>query len=58
MILGRFYFIKFIRENNYEDIEKAKEYYTYVSDFKIDMEIRDRTYKELIFADKVQAADF
>ena len=58
VILGRFYFIKFIRENNYEDIEKAKEYYTYVSDFKIDMEIRDRTYKELIFADKVQAADF
>lgn len=58
VILGRFYFIRFIRENNYEDIEKAKEYYTYVSDFKIDMEIKDRTYKELLLADKLQAADF
>jgi tetratricopeptide (TPR) repeat protein len=56
--LGRYYFTKFLRKHNYEDIEKAKEYYTYVSDFKIDIEIENWGHKNILFADKVQAAEF
>lgn len=58
VILGRYYFIRFTEEKNYEDIEKAKEYYTYVSDFKMDIEIENWVHKKILFADKVQAAEF
>lgn len=58
VILGRYYFIRFNEKKNYEDIEKAKEYYTYVSDFKMDIKIENSNHKKILFADKVQAAEF